>query len=89
MRNLLNNPSNNLQILQERQNHIVRYQNLPEKREILNELTKTYDFSKLVTTILYKKLSPYPFVKLRDSLAIFFNANHQYFQLLQGELMNL
>jgi DNA mismatch repair protein MutS len=89
LRNILNNPSNNLALLQERQSHILRYQDLPEKREILSELTKTYDFSKLVTTVLYKKLSPSPFIKLRASLAIFFDEKNQYSPLLQQELLHL
>ena len=89
LRNLLNNPINDLQLLQERQQHIVRYQTLQESKGILSELSKTYDFCKLMTTILYKKLLPFPFIKLRASLAVFFFPRNQYSSLLQNELSNL
>lgn len=89
LRNLLNNPINDLQLLQERQQHIVRYQTLQESKGILSELSKTYDFCKLMTTILYKKLLPFPFIKLRASLAVFFDPRNQYSSLLQNELSNL
>ena len=86
LREILNNPLNDFELLQKRQNIISKYQNMPESQIILNELNKTYDLAKLVTTILYKKLSPFPFIKLRSSLAIFFDKSNPYSDILENEL---
>jgi DNA mismatch repair protein MutS len=49
----------------------------------LKQLNETFDIHKLLSTILYKKLNPTPFLKLRTTLGVFFgNA-----PLMNGEIM--
>ena len=89
MRYLLSNPINTLPVLQERQQHILRYQNHPQSREILKILSQMFDLHKVLTTIIYKKLTPVPFIKLRNSLAAFFAPHTPHQSILQQELQEL
>ena len=73
LRYLLSNPIHTLPLLQERQNHIARYQTHPHTKQFLKELNATFDIHKLLSTILYRKLTPIPFIKLRTTLGIFFD----------------
>ncbi|MDR0860148.1 MAG: hypothetical protein LBO09_04110 [Candidatus Peribacteria bacterium] len=73
LRYLLSNPIHTLPALQERQHHIARYQEHSHAREMLKKLGDSFDINKLLTTILYRKLSPIPFIKLRTTLGIFFS----------------
>jgi DNA mismatch repair protein MutS len=68
LRYLLTNPIHNLPIIQERQNHIARYQAHPNAKELLKQVNTTFDIPKLLSTILYRKLNPLPFIKLRTTL---------------------
>jgi DNA mismatch repair protein MutS len=71
LRHILMNPTHTLSILQERQNHISRYQKHPDTTGILQTLNATFDVNKLLSSILYRKLSPTPFIKLRSTLEAF------------------
>lgn len=75
LRYLLMNPIHTLSTLQERQYHIIRYQQNEHTKFILKLLSESFDTNKLVSTILYKKLSPVPFVKLRSTLGMFFSTD--------------
>jgi DNA mismatch repair ATPase MutS len=68
LRHLLTNPTYTLPVIQERQNHIMRYQEDSHTKEFLKQLDATFDIHKLLSTILYRKLHPLPFVKLRTTL---------------------
>ncbi|MDR0282413.1 MAG: hypothetical protein LBI53_03750 [Candidatus Peribacteria bacterium] len=46
----------------------MRYQNHPQSKEILKILSQIFDLHKVLTTIIYKKLTPLPFIKLRSTL---------------------
>lgn len=89
LRYLLMNPINTLSILQERQRHIARYQQHQQTSELLKELGNSYDVNKLITTILYKKLHPIPFVKLRSTLALFFDEKRNLSEIMKQELLKL
>jgi DNA mismatch repair protein MutS len=78
LRYLLANPIHTLPILQERHRHIIRYQQHPHAKLLLKQLNETFDLHKLLSTILYKKLNPTPFIKLRDTLGIFFDKETPY-----------
>jgi len=58
--------------LQERQQHISRYLAHEEAQTIMKQLSQTFDINKLISTILYRKLTPTPFIKLRSTLGVFF-----------------
>lgn len=85
LRYYLANPINDLSEIQRRQHYISHYQELEYSKEILKKLNETFDLQKLTSTILYKKLSPIPFLKLRTTLKIFFD-NSDNSQLLLSEL---
>jgi DNA mismatch repair protein MutS len=89
LRYLLTNPIHTLSLLQERQSHIMRYQEHPHAKELLKQLYETFDIHKLLSTILYRKLTPLPFVKLRTTLGIFFDDRLAYSDLMQQELLKL
>ncbi|MEI8252812.1 MAG: hypothetical protein WCG25_03555 [bacterium] len=48
------------------------FNNLEKSKHIHHELSTVKDISKLVSNILYKKLLPSNFVKLRQTLDVFF-----------------
>lgn len=88
LRYYLSNPINNLSEIQKRQRYISHYQEINNSREILKSLGETFDLQKLTSTILYKKLNPVPFLKLRATLKLFFD-NTEYAQNLLSELKYL
>ena len=73
----LSNPINSLSEIQRRQNLISHYQSLNNSGWILKKLWETFDLQKLTSSILYKKLSPIPFLKLRTTLNVFFWDNEE------------
>jgi DNA mismatch repair protein MutS len=92
LRYLLMNPIHTLPVLQERQKHITRYQQNQHTKLILKLLGESFDTNKLMSTILYKKPSPLPFVKLRSTLAMFFSTDPQHQQssnIMKAELTAL
>ena len=52
----------------------------------MKQLSLTFDISKLLSTILYRKLHPLPFVKLRTTLRMFFGGKDPYAPLMKTEL---
>lgn len=73
----LANPINSLSEIQRRQNLISHYQEIDYSKFILKKLWDTFDLQKLTSSILYKKLSPIPFLKLRSTLNLFFWWNEE------------
>ncbi|MCK9467252.1 MAG: DNA mismatch repair protein MutS [Candidatus Absconditabacterales bacterium] len=77
LRKLLLNPTNDLSKLEKRTENIqYYYDNLEKTKEIHNVFGNVLDIQKIVSTILYKKLSPIIFIKLRYVLSIFFENNN-------------
>lgn len=84
LHHILMNPIKNLEQLQRRLDHIERYYHQIRGKEIGTNtmshipgtihylLGNVRDIPKLITTILYKKLLPSTFIKLRSTLRIFF-----------------
>ena len=73
LRYILTNPTKDVQQLQRRLDTIEKYFNDQEKSKHIHALlANVRDIPKLVTTILYKKLLPNTFIKLRATLRIFF-----------------
>lgn len=69
----LTNPIKDLEQLQRRLDMIENFFSDQEKSKHIHQLlANVRDIPKLVTTILYKKLLPNTFVKLRSTLRIFF-----------------
>ena len=66
-----------IQIRTTRQNLISHYQEIDYSKFILKKLWDTFDLQKLTSSILYKKLSPIPFLKLRTTLNLFFWWNEE------------
>jgi DNA mismatch repair protein MutS len=89
LRYVLSNPMHTLPLLQERQQHIIRYQAHPHAKELLKQLNETFDIHKLVSTILYRKLTPLPFVKLRTTLGVFFDTGIPFSEQMKQELLAL
>jgi DNA mismatch repair protein MutS len=92
LRYLLMNPIHTLPVLQERQKHIIRYQQNEQTKLILKLLGESFDTNKLMSTILYKKQNPFPFVKLRSTLGMFFSTDslHQASSnIMKAELLAL
>jgi DNA mismatch repair protein MutS len=89
LRYLLTNPVHTLSVLQERQGHILRYQQHDHSKTILKALGETFDIHKLLSTILYRKPHPLPFIKLRTTLGLFLNPNTPSAALLGPELLKL
>lgn len=85
----MSNPINSLHVLQERQQHIARYLAHEEAHTLMKQLALTFDTTKLLSTIIYKKLHPLPFVKLRNTLNLFFNLSYQYAPMMKAELEHL
>ena len=81
----LANPINSLSEIQRRQNLISHYQEIDYSKFILKKLGESYDLQKLTSSILYKKLSPIPFLKLRSTLNLFFWWNEES-EILLNEL---
>jgi len=72
LRNMLANPINDLEQINRRLGHISRLQTtLEHTKYIHTALNHVLDIPKIVTAILYKKLSPTAFVKLRSTIRIF------------------
>ncbi|NOZ43659.1 MAG: hypothetical protein GXP45_00530 [bacterium] len=57
-------------------------------QEIYQQLGHIYDIHKLISQILYKKLSPFPLLKLKQSLNLFFQENKQA-KILLNELLRI
>lgn len=89
LKHRLLNPINDLALLKARATHIARYQEHPSTMQLLQALRGTSDISKLVSSILYKKLIPTPFIKLRTTLKVLFDPQEPLFDLFQTELTNL
>ncbi len=81
----LANPINSLSEIQRRQNLISHYQEIDYSKFILKKLGESYDLQKLTSSILYKKLNPIPFLKLRSTLNLFFWWNEES-EILLNEL---
>ncbi len=74
LRHVLTNPIKDREQLQRRLNTIARYFDQQEfSKNIYELLTHVRDIPKLVTTVLYKKIVPNTFIKLRSTLRIFFD----------------
>lgn len=52
-------------------------------------MSNSFDINKLLTTILYRKLHPIPFVKLRTTLEIFFHPSREHAPMMGKELLKL
>ena len=89
LRYLLTNPTHTLPVLQQRQAHIARYQQHENSREILKTLGQSFDINKLLSTILYRKLSPIPFLKLRTTLGLFLDPSLGNSSMMGKELLAL
>lgn len=73
---LLMNPINNKTELEKRVNNIEYYlNNLSNTKDFHKILWWILDLQKIVTTLLYKRLVPSSFVKLRSILRVFFWSN--------------
>ncbi len=73
LRYILWHPINDMHELNYRLDNIQFYfNNLEKSKHIHHELSTVKDISKLVSNILYKKLLPSNFVKLRQTLDVFF-----------------
>ena len=68
----LANPINSIAEIQRRQSLICHYQESRYNKLILKKLSDTFDLQKLTSSILYKKLNPIHFLKLRSTLGLFF-----------------
>ena len=77
LRYYLSNPINSLSEIQRRQNLISHYQESNYSRFVLKKLWDTFDLQKLTSSIIYKKLNPIPFLKLRSTLNLFFWWNEE------------
>lgn len=86
LRYLLLNPTNNIQQLASIHSHIVRYQASNNTAEYLKTLKYSSDIVRLISVILYRKLNPVPFVKLRTSLGLFLDERGWLFEVFQEEL---
>ncbi len=76
LRKLFLNPINDLSKLKKRTENVqYYYDNLEKTKKIHNIFWSVLDIQKIVSTILYKKLSPTIFTKLRYVLSIFFENN--------------
>lgn len=93
LRHILSNPINNNEQLTTRLNHISYYASDDMMRQQITAidthkihaaLNTVSDLPKLMTTILYKKLTPSTFIKLRATLRIFFEQT-----MLMKELIRL
>lgn len=83
LRYLLGHPTNNLQTLETRLSHISYYlqENMirpqlvgADTHKISAALATVTDIQKVMSTLLYKKLSPNVYIKLRATLRIFFDS---------------
>lgn len=88
LRYCLSNPINSLSELQKRQSYISHYQESDFSSLILKNLWNTFDLQKLISTILYKKVNPIPFLKLRSTLKIFFDSCEDSY-IMKNELIYL
>ena len=68
---------------------MTRYVEHEEAHTIMKQLSQTFDINKLISTIVYRKHHPLPFVKLRSTLNIFFNLSYQYAPIMKEELAQL
>jgi len=74
LRHILSNPINDLHELNYRLENIYYHlQDLERAKYIHNKLSVVKDISKIVSNILYKKLLASNFVKLRQTLEVFFD----------------
>lgn len=83
------NPINDLTQLTTRNHHIARYQAHPSTSEFLKALRGSFDVNKLISCMMYKKLTPTSFIKLRTTLSIFFDAQKPLHDELQTQLTML
>lgn len=84
LRFILMNPINNFDQLNYRLNHIEWYKNHEQETyRIHNQLNSVCDISKTMSNLLYRKLLPSGFVKLRSTLRLFFEQNDMLEQLIR------
>lgn len=90
LRWLLMNPIKEKQKLENRINNIDYYlKNLENTKRINNVFWSVSDLQRIISTILYKKINPLVFVKLRSLLEMFFDKNNWISKLLLDELIRL
>ena len=81
---LLSNPINNLEQINWRLDMIAYYQSTVEQTKYIhNSLHHVLDISKIVTSILYRKLSPSLFIKLRATMKMFFGKQEMLDELIR------
>jgi DNA mismatch repair protein MutS len=71
LRHIISHPVHDMSVLAQRQQHIqycIQHNDLHAMHQLLRQV---HDIPKMVSTILYKQLTPLSFVKLRSTLAIF------------------
>lgn len=86
LRYILWHPINDMHELNYRLDNIQYYfDNLEKTKHIHHRLSDVKDISKLVSNILYKKLLPSNFVKLRQTLEVFFGD----WEIIRNEIMRL
>ena len=90
LRWLLMNPINNKSELEKRVNNIEYYLNdVSQTKDFHKTLWGILDLQKITTAILYKKLAPSSFVKLRGVLRVFFDSSvisTKWIQWTHGEI---
>jgi DNA mismatch repair protein MutS len=76
LRHILSHPVHDMSVLTQRQQQIqycLQHNDLYVMHQLLRQV---HDIPKMVSTILYKQLTPVSFVKLRSTLAIFLDERH-------------
>jgi DNA mismatch repair ATPase MutS len=80
----LANPTNNFDQLNFRLNHIEWYlENEHSTHHIHNQLSNVFDIPKIISNLLYRKLLPSGFIKLRSTLRLFFDQKDMHQELLR------
>ncbi|MFZ2150470.1 MAG: DNA mismatch repair protein MutS [Candidatus Absconditicoccaceae bacterium] len=86
LRYIIGHPINDMHELNYRLDNIQYYfDNLEKTKEIHHNLSDVKDISKLVSNILYRRLLPSSFVKLRQTLEVFFGDGY----IIKNEIMRL
>jgi len=84
LRSILANPTNNFDQLNFRLNHIEWYlENEHSTHHIHNQLSNVFDIPKIISNLLYRKLLPSGFIKLRSTLRLFFDQKDMHQELLR------
>jgi len=85
LRYLLANPITNIAALNQRFAHISWYMDHWQEAGIIhNHLTHVSDIPKIISTLLYRKLLPSGFIKLRATLALFLEQSLMMQELRRG-----